>query len=119
MSTRSTSTIVTLILGAQALGLAAAGVVAFAGIGVGSTALRIGVGLLFLVLGGIAGGIALGVSEGSPAARAGAVVFEGFAVALVLLWFAPTVAMASTTLAIVVLAVVHRHRRSAVASSAS
>jgi len=40
-------------------------------------------------------------------------------VALVLLWFAPTIVMVATTLAIVVLAVVHRHRQSAIASSAT
>jgi hypothetical protein len=114
-----TSTILTLILGAQALGLTAAAIVAFAGIGVGSTALRIGVGLLFLALGGIAGGIALGVSEGSPAARSGALMFEGFAVALVLLWFAPTIAIVGTTVAIVVLGVVHRYRAAAIAARSS
>ena len=76
--------ITAIILGAQSLALIGAGGLALAGFGVESSALRIGVGLLFLVLGGIAGGIALGVSEGSPASATGALAFEGFAITLVL-----------------------------------
>ena len=81
--------VVPAILGIQALALAIVAVAVFAGAGVGSTALRIGVGALFLVLAGSAAGIALSYAEGQPAARSAALVFEGFALALAVLWLAP------------------------------
>jgi hypothetical protein len=107
------ATVTALIMGAQSLALAIIGFVTLAGVGVGSTALRVGVGLLFLVLALMAGGIALGVAEGHPSAGTAAVVFEIFAVALALLWMAPLVAIVSTTALIIAGGIVQRHRRSA------
>ena len=79
------------IVGIQAVAFTVAAVGVFAGVGVGSTVLRIGVGALFLVLGLGAAGIALGLNEGQPSSRTSALVFEGFALALALLWLTPTV----------------------------
>ena len=100
--------VVPVILGVQAAVLALIAVAVFAGIGVGSTVLRVGVGVLFLALAGTAGGIALSYSEGQPAARTAALVFEGFALALALLWFAPVPALIGGTLATVAIVVVAR-----------
>ncbi len=107
------ATVTALILGAQSLALAIIGFVALAGVGFGSTPLRVGVGLLFLVLALMAGGIALGVADGHPSAGTAAVVFEVFAVALAVLWMAPLVAIVSTTALIIAGGIVQRHRRSA------
>jgi hypothetical protein len=105
------ATVTALILGAQSLALAIVGFVAFAGVGVGSTALRVGVGLLFLALALMAGGIALGVADDHPSAGTAALVFEIFAVALAVLWMAPLVAIVSTTALIIAGGIVQRHRR--------
>jgi hypothetical protein len=85
--------LVPIVLGVQALVLALVAVGIFAGIGVGSTVLRIGVGGLFLVLAASAAGISFGYSDGQPAARPAAAIFEGFALLLAVLWFAPSVAL--------------------------
>ena len=86
--------LIPLVLEVQALAFAAVGVSAFAGLGVGSTALRIGVGLLFLALGADRGRDRLGgAAEGSPASISAVVGFEGFLVGLVLLWFVPLFAI--------------------------
>jgi hypothetical protein len=85
--------LVPIALGVQAFVLALTAVGIFAGIGVGSTVLRIGVGGLFLVLAASAAGISFGYSDGQPAARPAAAIFEGFAVLLAVLWFAPGVAL--------------------------
>jgi hypothetical protein len=85
--------LVPIVLGVQALLLALAAAGIFAGIGVGSTVLRIGVGGLLLVLAASAAGISFGYSDGQPAARPAAVIFEGFALLLAVLWFAPAVAL--------------------------
>jgi hypothetical protein len=77
------------ILAVQSVGLAAAGIAVLTGVGVGSTAMRIGVGLLFLVLGAIAGGIGISLAEGQPQAPGAAVVFDAFALGLLVLWLAP------------------------------
>lgn len=87
--------VVPAVLGLQALVLAVVAAGAFAGVGVGSTVLRIGVGGLFLVLAASAAGISLGYSEGQPAARPAAAIFEGFALALAVVWFAPGLALAA------------------------
>jgi hypothetical protein len=105
------ATITALIMGAQSFALAIVGFVAIAGVGVGSTVLRIGIGLLFLVLALMAGGIAMGVSDGHPSAGTAAVVFEVFAVALALLWIAPMVAIVSTTALVAAVGIVHEHRQ--------
>ncbi len=105
------ATVTALILGTQSLALAILGFVALAGVGVGSTALRIGVGLLFLALALMSGGIALGVADGHPSAGTAAVVFEVFALALAVLWMAPIVAIVSTTALVIAGGLVHRHRR--------
>jgi hypothetical protein len=77
------------ILAVQSFGLAAAGIAVLSGVGVGSTAMRIGVGLLFLALGAIAGGIGISLAEGQPQAPGAAVVFDAFALGLLVLWLAP------------------------------
>ena len=94
------------ILGLQAAGLGAAGIAALAGVGVGSTAMRIGVGLLFLALGAIAAGIAVSLSEGQPQAGGAAIVFDGFAVVLALLWLEPIAGLVTAVVAVAVAAAV-------------
>jgi hypothetical protein len=103
--------VVPAILGIQALALGIVAVAVFAGAGVGSTALRVGVGALFLVLAGSAAGIALTYAEGQPSARSAALVFEGFALALALLWLAPLPALVGAALAIVAIVVASRQMR--------
>jgi hypothetical protein len=105
------SWLVPTVLGVQAAALALVAIGAFGGVAVGSTALRVGVGILFLVLAAGAAGIAISYSEGQPAARTAAMVFEGFAIALALLWFAPIPTLVATLVAAIVLAiaVVTRH----------
>jgi hypothetical protein len=108
------SWLVPTVLGVQAATLAGIAVGAFGGIAVGSTALRVGVGILFLVLAAGAAGIAISYSEGQPAAGTAALVFEGFAVGLGLLWFAPIPTLVAMLVGAVVLAVVlvpHQVRR--------
>jgi hypothetical protein len=81
----------TVIVAIQAAACWAAAVGIFAGVGIGTAALRIGVGALFMVLGLVAAGIALGLNEGQPSARTAALVFESFAITLAVLWVAPVV----------------------------
>jgi hypothetical protein len=94
------------ILGFQAAGLGAAGIAALAGVGVGSTAMRIGVGLLFLALGAVAAGIAVSLSEGQPQAGGAAVVFDTFTVVLALLWLEPIAGLVTAAVAVAVFAAV-------------
>jgi len=103
--------VVPAILGIQALALGIVAIAVFSGAGVGSTALRIGVGALFVVLAGSAAGIALSYAEGQPAARSAALVFEGFALALAVLWLAPIPALVGCALAIAAIVMASRQMR--------
>jgi hypothetical protein len=105
---RARSRLVPIVLGVQAAALGVTAIAVFGGIGIGSTALRLGVGILFVILAASAAGIAISYSEGQPAARTATLVFEGFALALALLWFAPIPAMVGCALAALVLALAAR-----------
>ena len=110
---RPHSWLVPTVLGVQAAALTAVAAGAFGGIGVGSTALRVGVGVLFVVLAAGSAGIAVSYSEGQPSARTAAFVFEGFVLALTLLWLAPIPSLVAAVVAatIVLTVVVPHHLR--------